>query len=210
MPKTFERADPDPETGLTGEQVKERVRLGAVNASVQKDEVTFGKIVRENVFTYFNLIFLIIAICLLAVRSYKDLSFVVVIAANTLIGIFQEWQSKKTLDQLNIVTVPKSTVIRDGHRYILKSEDLVPDDIIVLTAGSQIPADAVVKEGEVSVNESLLTGEEDEITKNRRSSAVRQFYRLRQLQDADRQGWKRFILSWADTAGQGKKERGTV
>ena len=91
MPKTFERADPDPETGLTGEQVKERVRLGAVNASVQKDEVTFGKIVRENVFTYFNLIFLIIAICLLAVRSYKDLSFVVVIAANTLIGIFQEW-----------------------------------------------------------------------------------------------------------------------
>ena len=165
MPKTFERADPDPETGLTGEQVKERVRLGAVNASVQKDEVTFGKIVRENVFTYFNLIFLIIAICLLAVRSYKDLSFVVVIAANTLIGIFQEWQSKKTLDQLNIVTVPKSTVIRDGHRYILKSEDLVPDDIIVLTAGSQIPADAVVKEGEVSVNESLLTGEEDEITK---------------------------------------------
>lgn len=119
----------------------------------------------ENIFTYFNLIFLILAILLCLVESYKNLTFLPVIIANTGIAIFQEIRSKKILDELNVLNTAKVNVIRDGIEQTIDIEDLVIDDIVILETGHQIPADAEVVEGKLQVNEALLTGEADEITK---------------------------------------------
>ena len=109
--------------------------------------------------------FLIIAILVIIAGSFRDLTFLPVVIANTLIGIIQEIRAKQTLEKLSVLNAPKATVIRDAQEQVVESEDLVLDDIVVFTAGKQICADAVVLEGEVQVNESLLTGESDEITK---------------------------------------------
>ncbi|MDO4476107.1 MAG: HAD-IC family P-type ATPase [Lachnospiraceae bacterium] len=149
--------------GLTMAQVRSRAAAGKVNTPVDAHSVTMRDIVIENVCTYFNLIFLLIAICLCVVGSYRDLTFLPIIIINTLIGIFQESRSKKLLDKLSFVSAPKIRVWRDGELVTELSQNLVQDDLILLEAGSQICADAVVEEGEVQVNESLLTGEADEI-----------------------------------------------
>ena len=120
----------------------------------------------ENVFTYFNLIFLVLAILLCLVGSFRDLTFLPVIIANTLIGIIQEVRAKKVLDNLTMLNAPKATVVRDGKRSSIDAEELVVDDIVIFKAGAQVCADAQVCAGEVQVNESLLTGESDEITKH--------------------------------------------
>lgn len=159
------RVKPSISRGLTGRQVQERMDHQAVNTPVEADTLTLKDIVKENVFTYFNLIFLIIAILLCVVGAFRDLTFLPIIIANTCIGIFQEWRSKKTLDKLTILSSPKTRVVRDGKEEILPAELLVLDDLVIFEAGNQIPADAVVEEGEVSVNEALITGEADEITK---------------------------------------------
>ena len=113
----------------------------------------------------FNLIFFIIAVLLIVVGSFRDLTFLPVIIANTAIGIFQELRSKKVLDELTILNAPKNTVLRDGREETVPAEELVLDDILLLKAGSQIPADATVVSGEVLVNEALITGEADQIQK---------------------------------------------
>lgn len=159
------RINPAPDCGLTGEQVRLRIAHNAVNTPVEADDLTLKDIVKENVFTYFNLIFLIIAILLCVVGSFRDLTFLPIIISNTCIGIFQEWRSKKTLDKLTILSAPKSKVIRDGKEQTISAEELVLDDLVIFEAGNQIPADAIVTEGEVSVNEALITGEADEISK---------------------------------------------
>lgn len=159
------RVKPSLSRGLTREQVEERIAHGAVNTPVEADSQTLKDIVKENVFTYFNLIFLIIAILLIVVGSFRDLTFLPIILANTCIGIFQEWRSKVTLDKLTILSAPKTRTLRDGQEQVIAAEELVLDDLVIFEAGNQIPADAVVQEGEVSVNESLLTGEADEISK---------------------------------------------
>lgn len=156
---------PDKETGLTAEQVQGRVLHGYDNAPVDSPSKSVKEIVRSNVLTYFNLIFAIIAVLLILVGSFRDLTFLPVIMANTLIGIIQEVRSKKTLDKLNVLNAPKTAVIRDGKKSEVPIAELVLDDVIELTAGNQIPADAFVLDGEVQVNESLITGESDEITK---------------------------------------------
>lgn len=163
------RVETDPARGLTREQVEERIARGAVNHAVESASKSRKEIVCSNVFTYFNLIFFIIAVLLISVGSFRDLTFLPVIIANTAIGIFQELRSKKVLDELTILNAPKNTVLRDGQEQTLPSEELVLDDIIVLRAGNQIPADAVVEQGEVLVNESLLTGEADQIRKKEQS-----------------------------------------
>ena len=117
------------------------------------------------IFTYFNLIFFIIAVLLIVVGSFRDSTFLPVIIANTAIGIFQELRSKKVLDELTILNAPKNTVLRDGKEETVPAEELVLDDILLLKAGSQIPADATVVSGEVLVNEALITGEADQIQK---------------------------------------------
>lgn len=159
------RVKPSLSKGLSREAVQNRIVNGAVNTPVATDDLTLKDIVKENVFTYFNLIFLIIAILLIVVGSFRDLTFLPVIISNACIGIIQEWRSKVTLDKLTILSAPKTKVLRDGREEILSSEELVLDDLVIFEAGNQIPADAIVQEGEVQVNESLLTGEADEISK---------------------------------------------
>ena len=163
--KQIERFDSDPMVGLTAGQVKLRQEQRLTNHSVESATKTTGDIVKENVFTYFNAIFLILAILLIAVGSFRDLTFLLVITANAVIGIIQELHAKKVLDDLTLVGRTKVQTMRDGVRVDLDSEQLVLDDMVILGAGAQIPADAVVMRGSVSVNESLLTGESDEIVK---------------------------------------------
>ncbi|MBQ3318481.1 HAD-IC family P-type ATPase [Candidatus Saccharibacteria bacterium] len=154
-------------TGLTNDEVLERVRAGQTNASELKTSKSVGEIVRDNVFTYFNLIFLIVAVLLIIVGSYRDLTFLPIIIINILIQIFQELRAKRVLDKLRVLNSPQATVIREGKEKSVAVEELVIDDVILLRAGDQIPADAKVVEGEMAVNESLLTGEADEIMKRR-------------------------------------------
>ena len=131
-----------------------------------------GRIIAGNLFTYFNLIFAIIAVILILAGCYKDLTFLPVIIFNTLIGIVQETRSKRLLDKMTMLNSPTTTVIRDGKEEQVRSDLLVADDIVIFSAGDQIPADAVVIEGKASVNEALLTGEADEIVKENGSGLM--------------------------------------
>ena len=151
--------------GLTAQQVAERKEKGLWNKKAESATKTTKEIVKSNVFTYFNLIFLVIALLLIGVGAFRDLTFLPIIVANTLIGIVQEIRSKKVLDDLSILNSPKTRVIREGSKKEIPAEELVMDDIVELSAGGQIPADAVVLEGQLNVNESLLTGEAAEIVK---------------------------------------------
>ncbi|MCC8028462.1 MAG: cation-translocating P-type ATPase [Lachnospiraceae bacterium] len=151
--------------GLTREQAAERMACGWDNRPVDSSMISTKDIIKENVFTYFNLIFLILAVLLVIVRSYRDLSFLLIIAVNTLIGIFQEVQAKKELEKMNMMAAPKISAVRDGKLKSLPVEKLVRDDIVLFLPGVQICADAEVVHGEARINESLLTGESDEITK---------------------------------------------
>ena len=151
--------------GLTAQQVAERKEKGLWNKKAESATKTTKEIVKSNVFTYFNLIFLVIALLLIGVGAFRDLTFLPIIIANTLIGIVQEIRSKKVLDDLSILNSPKTRAIRDGSKKEIPADELVLDDIVELSAGGQIPADAVVLNGQLNVNESLLTGESDEIVK---------------------------------------------
>ncbi len=156
---------PDPSVGLTTAQVRQHIAEGYMNVPVDAHSKTTKEIVRSNVFTYFNLIFAIIALLLILVGSFRDLTFLPIIIANTVTGIVQEIRSKKVLDNLNVLNAPKATVIRNGKEGVIPSERLVLDDVVKFGGGNQISADAVVLEGTVQVNESLITGESKEITK---------------------------------------------
>lgn len=151
--------------GLSQEEVRERRRAGLTNAAVAAPSKTVKEIVLSNVFTYFNGVFLVIAILLILVGSYRDLTFLPVIICNSLIGILQELQAKAVLDKIAVLHAPQARVIREGIQKAIPTEKLVLDDVILLKAGDQIPADAIIVSGEIAVNESLLTGESDEIIK---------------------------------------------
>lgn len=161
------RYRPDHQTGLTAQQVQEHRMHGWTNQPVDPPSKTTKEIIQENVFTYFNLIFLVLAVLLCLVGSFRDLTFLPVIVLNTLIGIIQETRAKKVLDNLTMLNAPHAMVIRDGKKSQINAEDLVVDDIVIFEAGNQVCADAEVCAGEVQVNESLLTGESDEVTKRK-------------------------------------------
>lgn len=161
------RYRPDHQTGLTAQQVQEHRMHGWTNQPVDPPSKTTKEIIQENVFTYFNLIFLVLAVLLCLVGSFRDLTFLPVIVLNTLIGIVQETRAKKVLDNLTMLNAPHAMVIRDGKKSQINAENLVVDDIVIFEAGNQVCADAEVCAGEVQVNESLLTGESDEITKRK-------------------------------------------
>ena len=161
------RYRPDHQTGLTAQQVQEHRMHGWTNQPVDPPSKTTKEIIQENVFTYFNLIFLVLAVLLCLVGSFRNLTFLPVIVLNTLIGIIQETRAKKVLDNLTMLNAPHAMVIRDGKKSQINAEDLVVDDIVIFEAGNQVCADAEVCAGEVQVNESLLTGESDEITKRK-------------------------------------------
>ena len=151
--------------GLTTSQVQQQIEKGNINKIPQQSDRTVKQIVHDNVCTYFNLIFLIISILLIIAGSFKSLTFLPVVIANTVIGIIQQLRSKKVLDELSVLDKTNYTVIRDGEAVVLPSDELVLNDIVLVKAGQQIPADGNVVQGKADVNESLLTGEADEIEK---------------------------------------------
>lgn len=168
----MERIAADPQSGLSAEQVKRRFAQGENNYKVESSTLSVPEIVRSNVCTYFNLVFAVIAVLLAIVGAWSDMLFLPIIVANTCIGIIQEVHSKKVLDKLSILNAPHAVVIRDGKRQEIPADQLVLDDIVEFSAGSQIPADAKVVSGELQVNESLITGESDEIEKREGDSLL--------------------------------------
>ena len=159
------RITPDADYGLTDKQVEKYKKNGWSNEAVKPPVRTAKEIVAENIFTYFNLIFLILTLLLCLVNSFRNLTFLPIIIANIFIGIIQELRAKKVVDKLTMLNVPQAMVVRNGEVTQVNAEDLVLDDIVIFKTGNQILADSEIVSGEVLVNESLLTGESDEIPK---------------------------------------------
>ena len=153
-------------TGLTNEEVQERIAQGQVNNNENPNTRTYKQIILENTLTFFNFLNLVLLVLVLLVGSYKNSMFVGIIFINTVIGIIQEIRAKKTIDKLAILTESKTVVLREGKKWKISTEKLVVDDLIFLKAGEQVPADAKILEGSLEVNESLLTGEADNLPKN--------------------------------------------
>ena len=152
----------NPETGLSSAQAQERVDAGWANLPIDPPGKTVGQIIKSNVFTYFNMLFFLLAAFVLVFGTWQNAMFLGVVFANIAIGIVQELRSKRTLDKLTLLTAPHGAVIRDGRQRKIPTSEMVRDDIVVFSAGSQIFADAVVVAGECSVTEALITGEADE------------------------------------------------
>ena len=160
------------ETGLTSSQVEQRIQAGEINKAVDDQFKTNKQIIRENLFTYFNLIFLVLSILLVLVGAYKDLTFLPVIVLNTVIGIVQEIRAKKILSKLNVMNATEIVALRDGKEEKVPIEKLVKGDLVLLKTGDQIPADGQVVKGDIRVNESLLTGESDPIHKKKNDEVL--------------------------------------
>lgn len=152
-------------TGLSALDVKHRINENKVNIEIRPESKSIQDIFKDNIFTYFNLIFCILALILILARSYHNMLFMFVVVINTSIGIIQEIRAKKTLDALRLVSAPKAKVLRDGRYQEINAHELVLDDLVVFMAGNQIYADAQILEGQLEVNESLLTGEADAVIK---------------------------------------------
>ena len=153
--------------GLTSQQVNERVKAGQVNVNTDLPTRTYKQIVLANTLTFFNFLNIVLFVMIIMVGSFRNSLFIGTAIINTLIGIFQEIRAKKTLDKLAVVTASRARPIRDGQQVTIPIDELVLDDVIVLKAGDQIPADCTILKGEIEVNESLLTGEADNLEKTR-------------------------------------------
>ena len=153
--------------GLSQEEVEQRIKNGKVNKSGKDKLKTNWQIIRDNVFTLFNLYNLIIAIALVMVKAYTNTFFFAIIVLNVLIGIVQEIHGRNLVKKLSILTASKATVIRDGKQKEIGIDEVVLGDTILLKQGDQIPSDSYVIQGEVEVNEALLTGESDSILKGK-------------------------------------------
>lgn len=156
---------PDPAQGLMPQQVEQRMAQGLHNGDSGVKSKTEGQIIRENVFTFFNLLNFALALAVILVGSPRSALFMGVILSNIVIGSFQGIRAKRTIDKLSLISSPKANVIRGGQRFTIQVEDVVLDDILLLESGNQICSDAMVASGECEVNESLLTGEADPILK---------------------------------------------
>lgn len=162
-----ERYNTEITTGLSDEQVQARIDANLENSTKVKSSKSYASIFFKNIFTFFNMLWLIIAVALIVVGSYGDLVFIFVIVANTAIAIIQEIRAKTAVEKLSIVTTPLVKTIRNGKEYDIPADKLVLDDIILLSSGNQIPSDCVILDGVVEVNESLLTGESNAIEKTK-------------------------------------------
>ncbi len=163
---TAERYDPDPDVGLSSEVVQARCEQGYDNFVKKKTGKSYLSIFITNIFTFFNMLTFIVAAALLVVGAgATQLFFIVIIAANVVIGIFQEIRSKMKIDKLSLVSAPSAVVIRDGERCVIPTADVVLDDIICFEMGKQICTDSIVVRGECEVNESMLTGESEPVKK---------------------------------------------
>lgn len=151
--------------GLTAREVSERVKNGQSNGSMDIKTKSIPRIFRDNIFTLFNLINVILAVLIAIVGSWRNMLFMGVIVSNIAIGIFQEIRSKRVIDRLSIISAPKAHLIRDGCEQILPVSEIVTDDIMLLASGRQVCADGVIINGECEADESLITGESDPVTK---------------------------------------------
>ena len=152
--------------GLTDSEVQKRIDEGKVNISTNIKTKSIKRIFCDNIFTLFNLINVILLAALIFVGSHKNMLFIGVVIANIIIGIVQEIRSKISVDKLTILSEKKINVLRNGKIAEISKDEIVLDDILVLSRGSQIPADCIVCDGNCRVNESLLTGESNLIEKN--------------------------------------------
>ena len=159
------RTETDPAVGLRSAEVAARRAAGMTNRAKSKTGKSYFRIVADNLFTYFNLIWAVIIGVLIAVGAYGDLLFSAIIVANTALAIFGEVRAKRTVEKLSMLTSPRVRVMRDGTMTEIAAEEVVTDDIVILGAGNQVPADLIVVEGTPEVNESLLTGESDGVKK---------------------------------------------
>lgn len=163
----------DPQKGLGQKDVENRIAEGKVNGDTNIKTKSVAQILRENIVTFFNFVFIALALLIFffvdsgesLVSIFGNFGFMLLIIFNALVGIFQEMRAKRTIDKLSLISAPKAIVIRDGEEQEIAVKDIVLDDLTVLSTGSQICADAVVVEGAIEVNESLITGEPDAILK---------------------------------------------
>ena len=162
----IKRFNPDVKRGLSREQVAKRQDEALNNKMTQKRGKTILQIYLSNIFTFFNVLYIFIAVVLAVCGQWTQLSFLAIVIANTAIAIFQEIKSKKSLDKLRIAHAPQAIVLRDGVRQKIPAEEVVLDDIVEFSNGGSICADSIVVSGGVEVNESMLTGESDNVTKN--------------------------------------------
>ena len=160
------RFSPDAALGLTTEQVQKRIAQGLANGEPETRTKSVRQILRENLLTPFNLLNLILGMLVFLAGSYKNMLFLGVAFFNTLIGVFQEIQAKRTIDKLSLIAAPKARVIRNGAISQIPVNELVLDDVCLLEAGNQVCADCIVMQGGCEVNESLITGESDPISKS--------------------------------------------
>ena len=152
--------------GLTSEEVRQRADAGLSNRITDKQSQSEGQILLRHCFTFFNLVFLVLAgILLLSGSSPMNMTFLIVVLVNTIIGCFQEIRAKRAVDKLTLVAPHETTVLRDGAWTKVRWDTLVQDDIVAFSAGDQICADGILVDGEIQVNESLITGEADAVKK---------------------------------------------
>ena len=164
--RPVERLHPDSAHGLTAQQVQERIDAGQQNFDSTPATRTEKQIILRNICTLFNLVNIIFFVAILAVGSVKDTLFMAIVAANTAIGIIQEIRAKRSIDSLSFLTAAKAKVLRDGESSEIPIDEIVLDDIIILSAGDQVPTDCIVASGFCEADESFLTGESDAISKN--------------------------------------------
>ena len=159
-------------SGLTAREVQERRERGEGGSAAEQITKSHGQIIRENLLTLFNFLNFVIAVLLFAVGAYSNMLFIAIIILNIVIGIAQEFKAKKLVDELSILNRPHIRVRRDGEDISVELEDVVKDDLMVLESGNQICNDAVVVDGTLEVNESLLTGESDAVLKEEGGSLL--------------------------------------
>ena len=157
--------------GLSDEEVRERVAAGKVNGEQTVRTKSVAQILRSNILTFFNFVFIVLAVLLAGfvpagMDGIGNFGFLILIVFNTLVGIVQELRAKRTMDRLSLLSAPKAVVVREGETREIAIEDIVLDDIAELSAGRQVCADGIIVEGSCEVNESLVTGEPDAIVKN--------------------------------------------
>ena len=162
IPADFRRTA---EGGLSALEADERMKSGRGNRSPRDQGKSVGRILFENIFTFFNLLNIFLALCLILVGSYRNMLFLGVVISNTVIGTVQELRARKTVRKLELLHTVQTRVLRDGHETKLSPEELVEGDIVILHAGDQIPADAIVLDGTGAADEALLTGESDPMPK---------------------------------------------
>ena len=165
-PSKLVRYETDPQLGLPSDIVNDRIIDGLVNETKDTRTRPIWKIVLFNFLSFFNILMFFIAGMLIAVGAYLDLTFLVIVILNTVIGIIQEVRAKKIIDNLSLLNSPSAIVRRDGVNHEVAVKEIVLDDLMLLEAGRQICADSIVVEGSIEVNESLLSGESDAIIKN--------------------------------------------